>query len=106
MRKASMRLGYRTVTCSGDCTIGEQGLTARGHEFHYSTLVSTGSLSYACELHDAQGQLVGQDGLVTRNVLALYAHVHFSSTPKIAERLLATARRFTPRSHGEAGIIQ
>ena len=106
MRKTSMTLGYRTVTCSRHCMIDEEGLTARGHEFHYSRVVATGPLHYACELHDAQGQLAGQDGLVTRNVLALYTHVHFSSTPKMATRMLAAARRFTPRSHGEARIIQ
>ena len=68
-------------------------MTARGHEFHYSTLVPKGSLDYACALRDARGQLTGQDGLVVGNVLALYTHLHFSSQPQIAKGLLAAARR-------------
>jgi len=93
MQKSSMTLGYRTMTCSRDCALGTEGLTARGHEFHYSTLVPKGPLTYACELRDARGQLIGQDGLVMGNVLALYTHLHFASQPQIAKGLLAAARR-------------
>jgi len=93
MQKSSMTLGYRTMTCSRDCALGTEGLTARGHEFHYSTLVPKGPLTYACELRDARGQLTGQDGLVMGNVLALYTHLHFASQPQIAKGLLAAARR-------------
>ena len=88
-----MTLGYRTMACLRDCALGTEGLTARGHEFHYSTLVPKGSLTYACELRDARGQLTGQDGLMMGNVLALYTHLHFASQPQIAKGLLATARR-------------
>ena len=93
MQKSSMTLGYRTMACLRDCALGTEGLTARGHEFHYSTLVPKGSLTYACELRDARGQLTGQDGLMMGNVLALYTHLHFASQPQIAKGLLATARR-------------
>src|SRR6476620_1712030 len=93
MQKSSMTLGYRTMTCSRDCALGTEGLTARGHEFHYSTLVPKGPLIYACELRDARGQLTGQDGLVMGNVLALYTHLHFASQPQIGKGLLAAARR-------------
>jgi len=96
MQKSSMTLGYRTMTCSQDCTLGEGGLTARGHEFHYSTLTPRAPLKYACHLRDARGQVVGQDGLITDNVLALYTHLHFASQPLIAKGLLAAARRFAP----------
>jgi len=93
MQKSSMTLGYRTMTCRRNCALGEEGLIARGHEFHYSTLTPRGSLQYACELRDARGQFTGQDGLMMGNVLALYTHLHFSSQPQIAKGLLAAARR-------------
>ena len=57
MQKSSVTLGYRTMTCSRDCVLGRQGLTARGHEFHHSTLTPRGSLQYACKLDDARGQM-------------------------------------------------
>ncbi|HKT35069.1 MAG TPA: cobyrinate a,c-diamide synthase [Nitrospira sp.] len=93
MQKTSMTLGYRTMTCSQDCAIGGHGVTAKGHEFHYSALTPRGPLQYACQLRDARGQLIGEDGLVKGNALALYTHLHFASQPLIAKGLLAAARR-------------
>jgi cobyrinic acid a,c-diamide synthase len=92
MQKSSMTLGYRTISCSRHCILGEAGMTARGHEFHYSTLISKGSLDYACGLHDAQGDSKGSDGLVMGNTLALYTHIHFASQPQLAGALVASAR--------------
>ena len=100
MQKSSVTLGYRTMTCSRDCVLGRQGLTARGHEFHHSTLTPRGSLQYACKLDDARGQLTGEDGLMRGNVLALYTHLHFASQPQIAKGLLAAARRSSPLLDG------
>jgi cobyrinic acid a,c-diamide synthase len=91
MRKSSMTLGYRTISCSRHCILGEAGMTARGHEFHYSTLISKGSLDYACGLRDAQGDSKGSDGLVMGNTLALYTHIHFASQPQLAGALVASA---------------
>ena len=93
MQKSSMTLGYRTMTCSRHCILGEAGVMGRGHEFHYSTLVPRGPLDYACALHDARGDSKGSDGLVTGNTLALYTHVHFASRPQLARALVASARR-------------
>lgn len=100
MQKSSVTLGYRTMTCSRDCVLGRQGLTARGHEFHHSTLTPRGSLQYACKLDDARGQLTGEDGLMRGNALALYTHLHFASQPQIAKGLLAAARRSSPLLDG------
>ncbi|HEX6826949.1 MAG TPA: cobyrinate a,c-diamide synthase, partial [Nitrospiraceae bacterium] len=97
MRKSGLVLGYRTVECSQDCVLGVSGSTARGHEFHYSRLVPKGKLDYACALRDARGEPKGSDGLVVGNVLALYAHLHFSSGPHIAKSLVSSARRTSPR---------
>src|SRR6185295_18606434 len=92
MQKSSMILGYRTMSCSRHCILGEAGMTARGHEFHYSTLVSRGPLDYACGLRDAQGDSKGSDGLVLGNTLALYTHIHFASQPQLAGALVASGR--------------
>jgi cobyrinic acid a,c-diamide synthase len=104
MQKSSMTLGYRTMSCSRHCILGDAGMTARGHEFHYSTLVPRGPLEYACALRDARGDSKGSDGLVMGNTLALYTHVHFASQPQLAGALVASARRtgtglpLTPRA--------
>ena len=96
MRKPGLTLGYRTLEFSQDCILGGAGSTARGHEFHYSTLVPKGRLDYACALRDARGETKGSDGLVVGNTLALYTHLHFASQPQIASALVASARRTGP----------
>ena len=93
MQKAGLILGYRTLELSQGCILGATGSIARGHEFHYSTLVPKGSLSYACVLRDAKGESKGSDGLVAGNTLALYTHVHFASQPQMAGALVTAARR-------------
>ena len=93
MKKSGLTLGYRTVELSQGCILGASGAIARGHEFHYSTLVPKGRLDYACALHDARGESKGSDGLVVGNTLALYTHLHFASQPQMASALLASARR-------------
>jgi cobyrinic acid a,c-diamide synthase len=93
MRKTGLILGYRTLELSQDCILGASGATARGHEFHYSTLVPRGTLEYACGLRDAREDAKGSDGLVVNNTLALYTHLHFASQPQMARSLVASARR-------------
>lgn len=92
MRKPGLTLGYRTVTLARPCILGAAGLTARGHEFHYSTLVPKGPLAHACGLTDVRGESKGPDGLSIGNVVALYTHLHFSSQPQVAASLVASAR--------------
>lgn len=97
MRKSGFTLGYRTVESSRRSILGDVGATARGHEFHYSTLVARGPLQYACALRDAEGLSKGQDGLMNGNVLALYTHLHFASQPEMAASLVESARHAANR---------
>ena len=97
MQKSDLTLGYRTVEFSRDCILGTSAVSVRGHEFHYSTLVPKGSLDYACALRDAREESKGLDGLIVGNTLALYTHLHFASQPKIAQFLVASGRRNSPR---------
>ena len=100
MKKSGLTLGYRTVELSQTCILGVSGVIARGHEFHYSTLVPRGPLDYACSLSDVRGDSKGRDGLVLDNVLALYTHLHFASQPKIAAALVNSARRTAGSQRG------
>lgn len=93
MKKPGLTLGYRTVELSQACILGGPGAIARGHEFHYSTLLPRGPLDYACSLSDVRGMSKGPDGLVMGNVLAFYTHLHFASQPLIAAALVDSARR-------------
>lgn len=103
MQRHGLTLGYRRVECSRRCILGEVGVTARGHEFHYSTLVAREPLQYTCALSDAGGHSKGQDGLTKHNVLALYTHLHFSSRPQIGTALVDAARQAAVRMSMSAG---
>ncbi|MDP3091134.1 MAG: cobyrinate a,c-diamide synthase [Nitrospira sp.] len=92
MRKPGLTVGYRTVELTRPCILGAAGLTVRGHEFHYSTVVSKGPLTHACGLTDVRGESKGPDGLSIGNVVALYTHLHFSSQPQVAASLVSSAR--------------
>jgi cobyrinic acid a,c-diamide synthase len=93
MQRPGLTLGYREICLTRPCVLGDAGVTARGHEFHYSSLAPTGPLEYACALTDAKGEARGQDGLIAGNTLALYSHLHFGSRPALAQALLASARK-------------
>ncbi len=97
MKKPCLTLGYRTLELSQDCILGASGTIARGHEFHYSTLVPRGSLDYAGTLRDVREESKGSDGFIVGNTLAFYTHLHFASQPKIAKSLVASGRRNSPR---------
>ncbi len=103
MRPRGLTLGYRQVEVTQPCLLGPPGTLVRGHEFHYSTLVPRGSLAYACALHDVQGAEQGVDGLMTRQVLASYTHLHFASQPRVAAALLAAARGATHQQGARRG---
>jgi len=96
-----MTLGYREVTVTETCLLGEVGTTVRGHEFHYSFLEPKGDLTYIGNVTDAQGRECGQDGLAQANVVALYTHLHFSSQPAIAWNLVQTARDYSSSTRNE-----
>ncbi|MGQ9583996.1 MAG: cobyrinate a,c-diamide synthase [Anaerolineae bacterium] len=70
------------------------GMAFRGHEFHHSRVDVERELPRAFRLGRGQGLGGQRDGLVWRNVLASYTHVHAVSTPAWAEGVLEAARRF------------
>jgi cobyrinic acid a,c-diamide synthase len=92
MRKPGLTLGYREVEITKPCSLGMPGTKARGHEFHYSSLIPTGPLDYVCSVTDAKGTVRSPDGLVKGNCVALYTHLHFGSQPELARALVAAAR--------------
>ncbi|MCB2226867.1 MAG: cobyrinate a,c-diamide synthase [Desulfarculaceae bacterium] len=88
-------LGYRALRFKQDTVLGPAGSEARGHEFHYSEIISGAEAladSYAVE---SPGHGAGQPwGLTQGNVLASYLHLHFGSNPALAPALVAQAREY------------
>jgi cobyrinic acid a,c-diamide synthase len=85
------RLGYVVWRATGPTPLGPAGTEAHGHQFHYSRLEPLGPLSYGAELEHGEERI--QDGLMTGNLLAGYAHLHFASNPAIPAFLVNQSHR-------------
>ena len=94
MRPRRLSLGYTSVTTSAPSLLGAVGTTARGHEFHYSTLDPVpDSVPRVYRLADARGN-ERVEGYHIRNALLSYVHLHFASNPAVASALVdACAKR-------------
>jgi cobyrinic acid a,c-diamide synthase len=88
-------LGYREVTLTGDGLLGPPGTSARGHEFHYSEIVSEPpELSRLYELTARRGGAPVREGYTVNQVLASYVHLHFGSNPEVARHFVDRCRSF------------
>jgi cobyrinic acid a,c-diamide synthase len=94
MRPRRLSLGYARVTTTAPTPLGPAGTTARGHEFHYSTLDPVpASIPRAYRVFDTRG---GErlEGYRIGSALLSYVHLHFASNPAVAAAFVgACARR-------------
>jgi cobyrinic acid a,c-diamide synthase len=87
--------GYVTAEVAGDNAFFGKGSLLRGHEFHHSRLVSTEGLKFAYKVHRGHGVDGYNDGIVYKNVLASFTHLHAWGVPDWAGKFvkLAAARQ-------------
>lgn len=88
-------LGYREVITTSETPLGPAGTQFRGHEFHYSELVST-DLSPAYWMRGRGGE--GVEGWAQGPVLGSYVHAHFGSNPSLAQALVDACVAASPRA--------
>lgn len=94
-------LGYREATVTADSILGASGTKARGHEFHYSSIqdeIVPSEMPAIYSLTGRKGPLAGPEGFVRDNTLGSYVHLHFASTPGIAEAFVEACRNAPPYS--------
>jgi cobyrinic acid a,c-diamide synthase len=93
--------GYSIFTADAPNPFYPKGTRVKGHEFRYSTIVEWrgGPDDLALEMNRGTGFKGGRDGLIYKNVLALYTHVHADGTPEWAE-LFVQKCRLHARRHG------
>lgn len=72
MEKARLHLGYRSTVCNG--------LSLRGHEFHYSSVRNAEGLPSVAQQFNAKGQKVDTPLYRYRNVIAGYTHWYWGET--------------------------
>lgn len=100
------RSGYRELTIAAESHLGPRGSAIRGHEFHFSHVVSGNeSLSPAYSVHDGEGEPLGFEGWCSGSVMASFVHVHFGQNPELASRLVDAARETSRRRRQQAALV-
>jgi len=92
-------LGYVEVTLTRDSLWGSQGMTLRGHEFHYSELLddptrgSPWQSVYA--VRRRRSKSIRNEGYQQGHTLVSYVHGHFASRPEMVKHFVATFREMS-----------
>ena len=85
--------GYAIVEVIDENPLFPVGLTLRGHEFHHSSLSRPGDLQFAYQVKRGQGIHHQLDGIVYKNLLASYIHLHALGTPEWAQGFVSFASK-------------
>lgn len=93
LEAGTLHSGYRDLSIATESMLGPRGTRLRGHEFHFSRLLSGGDcLSPAYSMHDCDGEPLGCEGWSDPLLLASFIHLHFGQEQELAGRLVAAAR--------------
>ena len=90
-------LGYREVRLGDATVIGGKDEVVRGHEFHYSDLVSTEpseKISTAYTVTGSRGVTAKAEGYQVQRTLGSYVHLHFGSRPVCATAFVGACRAY------------
>jgi cobyrinic acid a,c-diamide synthase len=92
--------GYTIFTVERENPYFDVGTKIRGHEFHYSRVSNWTGDKNELVFHMKRGVGIDKDrdGMVYKNVLATYTHVHAVGTPQWAPALVRQATLFKERT--------
>ena len=95
MQQRLSGFGYREVTGAAGNWLLPDKQSARGHEFHYST-IEYGLLPqpFAYTTSGYRLPSIQGEGYLRDNVIAGYTHLHFGSNPQVAERFAERCRLY------------
>jgi cobyrinic acid a,c-diamide synthase len=86
--------GYEEIVVDQPNPFIKIGAVLRGHEFHYSRLEKANGLKTIFQVKRGTGVGAGRDGLIYKQTLASYLHIHALGTPEWADGLLAAANNY------------
>lgn len=91
-------LGYREVRLEADNILGPAGLSARGHEFHYSEIAYlSDSVRRVYALAGRKDGYTELEGYSVHNTLGSYIHLHFGSNPLLCGHFVSACRSYEHR---------
>ncbi len=95
LEKKPQAHGYSVLRTGEPSIFLDKGVIIKGHEFHYSRVVNPSDLSpYAYDVERGVGINGKCDGLVYKNVVAAYTHIHALATPEWAPAVVSKARKY------------
>jgi cobyrinic acid a,c-diamide synthase len=98
LEKRPQAHGYTILESVGSNPFLEQGVGVRGHEFHYSRIeLPDEQHTPAYRVERGFGIDGKGDGIVYKNVVAAYTHIHALATPQWAPSMVRKARAYRER---------
>jgi cobyrinic acid a,c-diamide synthase len=88
-------LGYVETKTTQDNVLTRKGDRTRGHVFHYSHVSECDHEEFAYLLDKDKGIAHCLDGMVMKNCLASYTHLHFGTDPKLAGNFVDVCQRYS-----------
>jgi cobyrinic acid a,c-diamide synthase len=102
MGKKPQGHGYTILEVARDNPFFPRGTVLKGHEFHYSQMVPDPVPDFPMAFTVSRGSGIGgqREGLLFKNVLATYTHLHALGCPQWATALVHRAREY----HGDTDL--
>jgi cobyrinic acid a,c-diamide synthase len=96
LEKRPQAHGYTVLTARTENPFYRAGTQIKGHEFRYSKIANwDGKVAeLGFDMSRGVGFIENSDGLIYKNVLALYTHIHAVATPEWTEGIIRKAREF------------
>jgi len=96
LKKKPQGHGYTVMEVKRDNPFFSRNTIVKGHEFHNSCLVNleTEGIDFAFQVRRGHGIDGQRDGILYKNVLACYNHIHALGTKEWAKNLVSAARTF------------
>ncbi|MFA5112433.1 MAG: cobyrinic acid a,c-diamide synthase, partial [Desulfobaccales bacterium] len=96
MGKKPQGHGYTILEVARDNPYFPRGTVLKGHEFHYSQIMPDPAPEAPMAFTVSRGTGIGgrREGLLFRNVLATYTHIHALGCPEWAAALVRRAREY------------
>ena len=95
LEKKPQAHGYTQFEIVGPNPFFEMTCTLQGHEFHYSRVMNQEELhGMVFSMRRGHGIDGAHDGIVYKNVLATYTHLHALGSPEWARGMVKMAREY------------
>jgi len=106
LEKKPQAHGYTVLTAGSASSFLDSGVVLRGHEFHYSRVTNPDALQPFAYQVSRGGGIDGKgDGIVFKNVVAAYTHLHALGSPEWASAMVKKAWEYRNKRTGKRVLI-